>query len=142
MGCSDTRKVYGSLAVRGVFQHWSMRRPCPLPAGSYFLHALRLSSAPVYNRSAGYELDKTLARLCFSTTYVCVDRPISRVSFGSLFPICSRFVPSLWGDMSTHSQRGISGLSCFAFKHEPQFRSWSTSVLPSVRYHLPEVRKV
>src|SRR6516162_404808 len=35
-----------------------------------------------------------LARLCFSTTYVCVDLPISRVFFGSLFPICSRFVPS------------------------------------------------
>lgn len=35
-----------------------------------------------------------MARLCFSTTYVCVDRPISRVFFRSLFPICSRSVPN------------------------------------------------
>ena len=42
-----------------------------------------------FELTSGYEPDKTLARLCFSTTYGCVDLPISRGFFGSLFPICS-----------------------------------------------------
>jgi hypothetical protein len=31
-------------------------------------------------------------------TFVCVDLPISRVFFGSLFPICSQSVPSRWDE--------------------------------------------
>jgi hypothetical protein len=50
--------------------------------------------------------DEILARLCFSTTYVYVDRLISRVFLDSLFPICSRFVPS-WSDC-TPSMRQFS----------------------------------
>ena len=48
-----------------------------------------------WSRPSGYEPDKILACLCFSTTYVYVDRPISLLFFGRLFPICSRFVRSL-----------------------------------------------
>jgi hypothetical protein len=41
-------------------------------------------------------------------TCVHIDRPISWVFFGSLFPICSRFVPSLrWNDpLNWHSRDG------------------------------------
>jgi hypothetical protein len=37
-----------------------------------------------------------LARLCLSTTYLCVDLPDSLLFFDRVFPLCSRFVPSCW----------------------------------------------
>ncbi len=46
------------------------------------------------SRPPGYEPDEVLTRLCFSMTYVVFILLISPLFFGSLFPICSRFVPS------------------------------------------------
>src|SRR5262245_1040228 len=70
-------------------------------------------------------------------TYVHVDRPISPVFFGSLFPICSRFVPGLlrctpplrqfsWAHLPSFEFPGIRGiLPCLPSTcRTPELRSW------------------